>query len=47
MPIGTAEGCDTEKHYLRSTISMTLVAKHFFLRYQATSLLHLHVILLK
>lgn len=32
MPIGTAEGCDTEKHYLRSTISMPLVARHPFFR---------------
>lgn len=32
MPIGTAEGCDTEKHFLRSTVSMSLVAECSFFK---------------
>lgn len=43
MTIGTAEGYDTEKHHLRSTISMTLVAKHPFFKGSSYFPLHLYV----
>lgn len=43
MTIGTAEGYDTEKHHLRSTISMTLVAKHPFFKVSSYFPLHLYV----